>query len=106
MKDKARDADSTAAEHVNGIGGGAGKAQDPVQLMGPDSPVPAVPDLDSAKYASEDDLVKDIVAGMRLAGGCVVRHLVRQETLDEIEREVRPHLDAAEPWNGQYGRSF
>jgi hypothetical protein len=100
MKDKARDPDSTA-EHVNASGGGSAKGQDPAPLMGPHSPVPAVPDFDSKKYASEDDLVRDIVEGMRVAGGCVVRNLVPQETLDEIEREVRPHLDAAEPWNGE-----
>ena len=70
-------------------------------VMGPKSPLPKVGDLDSKAYTSNAALVEDIVRNIRLSGGCVVRQLVSKETLDAIEKEVRPHLDAAEPWNGE-----
>ena len=71
------------------------------QVMGPDSPLPKVADLDSRSYSSQEALVQDIIESMRSAGGCVIRHLLNRETLDEIEREARPYLDVAQPWNGE-----
>ncbi|KAI9793231.1 MAG: hypothetical protein M1816_000652 [Peltula sp. TS41687] len=72
------------------------------QVMGPDSPLPKVADLDSRSYASQEALVQDINESLRSAGGCVIRHLLSRETVNEIEREVRPYLDAAQPWKGDF----
>ena len=67
----------------------------------PDSPLPHVSDLDSKAYDSEEALLADIVESLRVSGGCVIRNLVGEDVLKEIEREVRPHLEKAEPWNGE-----
>ena len=69
--------------------------------MGPDQPLPPVSVLDMAAAESEDQLLQDIIASMRLSGGCVIRNMVRQDALDELERDIRPHLKAAGPWNGK-----
>lgn len=67
----------------------------------PDSALPKVSDLDSKAYLSQDSLLADIIESLRVSGGCVVRNLVAPDVLKEIEGEVRPHLDKAEPWNGR-----
>ena len=71
------------------------------KLMGPSSPIPKVADLDSKAYASEGALVADICESMRTAGGCVIRHLLSKQTLDLLEQEVRPYINAAEPSTGK-----
>lgn len=42
--------------------------------------------------------VKDMVQAMIRAGGCIIRNIVSQEDLSQIEAEVRPHLPADIPW--------
>lgn len=71
-------------------------------VQGPSSPLPAVGDLDSKAYPSEEALLADIVESMQRSGGCVVRNLVSTVALGEIEREVRPWLQKAQPWNGKH----
>lgn len=68
--------------------------------QGPDSPLPPVSDIDSTAYASQEALLVDIIESMRRSGGCVIRKLVDAEALKEVEGEVRPWLDKAQPWNG------
>jgi hypothetical protein len=66
----------------------------------PKLPLPVVSDLDLRNYKSQEALIEDAIKSLKISGGCVIRNLVAKEQLDEIEKDVRPHLDAAEPWNG------
>lgn len=74
------------------------------KVQTPDSPLPHVSDLDSKAYDSQEALLADIIESLRASGGCVIRNLVNKDVLKEIEMEVRPYLDKAVPWNGEYGR--
>ena len=89
---------TTSSNPKNAFLSNGASSSTPVQ--GPDSPLPPVSSLDSKAYSSQEALVADIVESMRLSGGCIVRNLVGQEALSEVEKEVRPWLDKAEPWNG------
>ncbi len=71
-------------------------------LPGPHTPAPKVPDIDKNAYTSEDALVKDIIEGMKVAGGCIVRHLVDPAALDKVDGDIFPMLEEAKPWNGEY----
>ena len=73
---------------INGI-----KAK--TELKSSASPLAIVPEFDSST-ASADDLVD----ALKVAGGVVVRGLLRQEELDQIERDVRPWLEQDTPWDG------
>jgi hypothetical protein len=66
----------------------------------PKLPLPVVSDLDLRNYKSQEALIEDAIKSLKISGGCVIRNLLAKEQLDEIEKDVRPHLDAAEPWNG------
>ncbi|KAF1960674.1 phytanoyl-CoA dioxygenase family protein [Byssothecium circinans] len=68
----------------------------------PESPLPEVADINALGYTSEDTLAEDAIASLRTSGGCIIRNLVAREELDKIERDVRPHLDAAQPWEGDF----
>ncbi|ORY17209.1 hypothetical protein BCR34DRAFT_475120 [Clohesyomyces aquaticus] len=46
-----------------------------------------------------EDLVRDIVESLKVSGGCLVRGMYRQETLDAIEKEIRPHIAATDKAN-------
>lgn len=70
------------------------------EIKGPHSPLPEVPDLDSKAYPSEEALLEDIVKGLKIAGGCIVRGMLDKETLDTIESEIRPYIIAQERWSG------
>jgi hypothetical protein len=74
--------------------------QSKVSVTMPDLPLPTVSDLDPGKYESKVTLIEDIIESLRRSGGCVVRNMVAKDRLDEIEKEVRPYLNIAEPWNG------
>jgi hypothetical protein len=87
------------SSRVNGIGAAQGES---AKAMGPDSPLPSVAEFDRDAYTAEDELVQNIIESVKVAGGCIVRHLLRQELLDEIEREVRPSLDAATTSRGKW----
>ena len=63
---------------------------------------PRVADLDIKAYTSQDKLLPDIFESMKVSGGCVLRNLVDIQALRDVEAEVRPYLDKAEPWNGRY----
>ena len=70
-------------------------------VQGPNSPVPTVKQFDFKNCTSQEELLGEIIESMRLSGGCVVRNLVQREALQEVETEVRPWLEKAEPWNGE-----
>ena len=59
------------------------------------SPLPIVAEFDSSTVS-----VDDLVDALKVAGGVVVRGLLTQEELDQIERDVRPWLDQDTPWDG------
>lgn len=88
-------------DQVNGQAGAAAPKTNGTDPYGPDSPLPEVPDIDSKSYSDEDALVEDIIQGMRVAGGCIVRHLIDPEVLDKIDKDVHPLLEAAQPWKGK-----
>ena len=71
----------------------------------PNSPVPEPSDLDFKSYDSQEALLADIIESIRTSGGCVIRNLIAKDKVAEIEKEVRPWLDKAEPWKGKPIRS-
>lgn len=56
--------------------------------------VPPVAELDFDVYLDESELVADIALSLKTSGGCIVRGMYQQHTLDALESEIRPHLDA------------
>lgn len=66
----------------------------------PNGHVPNVSDVDLASGTSQEEIVEAIIEGLRVAGGCIIRNMVSKDALDEIEREIRPHLDTAKVWKG------
>lgn len=68
--------------------------------MGPDQPLPHVSELDFSTAASVENLLDDIVSSLRLSGGCVIRNMVGKDVLDQLEADIRPHLNAAKPAPG------
>lgn len=68
--------------------------------MGPDQPLPPVSEFDSSTVASSEKLVDDIVSSLRVSGGCVIRNMVGKDVLDQLEADIRPHLNAAKPAPG------
>ncbi|KAF7197889.1 Dioxygenase [Pseudocercospora fuligena] len=45
-----------------------------------------------------DAHVDDVVEGIKKAGGCIVRGVVSKESLGQMEKDIRPHLEADTPW--------
>jgi hypothetical protein len=41
------------------------------------------------------------VENLKISGGCVIRNMYKQSTLDAMETEIRPHLDATEKSDGK-----
>ncbi|CAP64780.1 uncharacterized protein PODANS_5_3360 [Podospora anserina S mat+] len=48
--------------------------------------------------ANPDDIVQALIR----TGGVVIRNVIPQETLDVIEKDVRPFIEADEPWKGDF----
>lgn len=66
----------------------------------PDGHVPNVSDLDLAFGTSQQEIVEAIIEGLKVAGGCIIRNMVSKDIIDEIERDIRPHLNTAKVWKG------
>jgi ectoine hydroxylase-related dioxygenase (phytanoyl-CoA dioxygenase family) len=49
-----------------------------------------------------DAAVEDVVAALKVAGGCIIRDYVSEEDLNEIQKDLRPHLEADVPWTGEF----
>jgi ectoine hydroxylase-related dioxygenase (phytanoyl-CoA dioxygenase family) len=45
---------------------------------------------------------EDVIAALKLAGGCVIRNYVSREDLDQIQKDLRPYLEVDVPWNGEF----
>lgn len=56
----------------------------PVQIFYPDSPI------------------EEIIEAMKVTGGCIIKNFVTEEDADEMEKELRPALDADIPWKGEF----
>lgn len=65
----------------------------------PRSPLPVVQEFDAATVT-----VDQLVEALKLAGGVVVRNMLSQQELSEIEADVRPWLEKDIPWEGDYMR--
>ena len=98
VESQANNGHPKAQDSISSMNGHATAGSDPVQ--GPDSPVPIVKEFDFKNCDSQEELLEGIIESMRLSGGCVVRNLVNKEALQDVEFEVRPWLEKAEPWNG------
>lgn len=61
--------------------------------------VPVVPKV---QVLSANSSVEDIVAAIKLAGGCVIKNILSQDDIQQIESDIRPHLDADIPWEGNF----
>lgn len=89
--------------HSNGIhlhGGRGNPDKSEKALMGPDQPIPDVSEFDFSAAASLETLLDDIVKSLRVSGGCVIRNMVGKDVLDQLEADIRPHLNAAQPAPG------
>ena len=51
-----------------------------------------------ATTATKDEVVRSLIR----AGGCIVQGMVSPQDLTQIEKDVRPLLDADKPWAGSY----
>lgn len=71
-------------------------------VQGPDAPIPQISDLDLQTVNSDKQLVADIIRSMKLTGACIVRNMVGKPALDEIEAHIRPYLDSASEWKGDF----
>ena len=67
---------------------------------GPDRPVPQVSDVDLASQDSRQHIVEAVIESLKVSGACIVRNMVSKEGLDEIEKDIRPHLNTAKVWQG------
>lgn len=47
---------------------------------------------------------KDVVDALREAGGCIVKGLVTEEHLIQIEQDLRPYLESDQAWEGMFPR--
>lgn len=66
----------------------------------PDGQLPEVSHVDLADAVSQEQAVGEIIESIKLSGACIVRNMVSTKALDEIERDIRPHLDTASVWKG------
>lgn len=68
---------------------------------GPDRPVPQVSDVDLASPVSQH-VIEAVIESLKVSGACIVRNMVSKEGLDEIEKDIRPHLNTAKVWQGTH----
>jgi hypothetical protein len=71
------------------------------RLKSAHSSIPKIADIDCASYSQEEELVADIIQSLKLSGGCIVRGMYHQTTLDAIEHEIRPYIQSIPKANTQ-----
>jgi hypothetical protein len=70
-------------------------------LKNMNSPLPKV-----ETFHADTVTVDELVNSLKVAGGCVIRGMLKQDELDRIEKDVRPWLDKDKPWEGgKYNRA-
>lgn len=67
--------------------------QVPVSKSAWTRPLPKVQHFE-ASTASHEDIVKALI----LAGGCIFRGMVPKDKLAQIEKDIRPYIQADKPW--------
>ncbi|KAL1627216.1 hypothetical protein SLS56_006455 [Neofusicoccum ribis] len=50
------------------------------------------------EYTAATATPDDVVAGLKLAGGVIVRSILSADAIARMEHDIRPHLEADEPW--------
>lgn len=55
---------------------------------------PKVSEIDVNNYDSEKRLIDDIVSSLKVSGGCMIRNMYQQSTLDAMEQEIRPYISS------------
>ena len=66
------------------------------ELKSSKSPLPEVKKFDAATVT-----VEELVDALKVAGGVIVRNMLRMEELNQIEADVRPWIDKDKPWEGK-----
>lgn len=56
---------------------------------------PSLPSVDVKTSTSTDTLADDVIQGLKLAGACIIKNLYSQETIDNLQGEVKPFLSDA-----------
>ena len=74
------------------------------QKTKPDRLLPKVDDVDLATVASQQHATQAIIESMKVSGACIVRRMINKNALDEIEKDIRPHLETASVWEGMVSR--
>ncbi len=95
------------ANGINGVNGAGGRengllreAEDDKREVAPRTGSIEVSDLDAKLYTSEEELAERVIHGLKVAGGCIVRNVYSQQIIDEIVKELRPHLGQSEQTKG------
>lgn len=60
-------------------------------------PLPPVRTFDAASANTTE-----VVAALIEAGGCFIKNAVSPETLEALEKDLRPHIEADEQWEGDF----
>lgn len=55
---------------------------------------PKVSVIDVNTYETEERLTDDIISSLKVSGGCIIRNMYQQSTLDGMEQEIRPYINA------------
>ncbi|KAH9865149.1 hypothetical protein IAQ61_009096 [Plenodomus lingam] len=67
---------------------------------------PCIAELDCSSYGDDDALVADIVAALKISGGCLVRNMYSQSTLDTMEGLLsKSRTQLADSWHGDEART-
>ena len=66
-------------------------------LAGPHRSPPSVSDIDAASFANEHALGREIIEGLKVSGGCVVRGFVAKEDIERLGQDFAPHFAKAKP---------
>ncbi|KAF2491490.1 PhyH-domain-containing protein [Lophium mytilinum] len=56
--------------------------------------IPKVSVIDLNTYETEEHLTDDIISSLKVSGGCIIRNMYQQSTLDAMEQEIRPYINA------------
>lgn len=65
-----------------------------------DRPFPKVANVDLANEVSQQRATEAIIESLKVSGACILRNMVSKNALDEIEKDIRPHLNTAKVWKG------
>lgn len=58
--------------------------------------------LPPVKTFSADADPKDVIAALKLSGGCKIKGAVDKDILSQVEKDLRPHIIADVVWEGDF----